>query len=199
MKKTQFRIGLLTACLLSVNSVASAQSCGAETRDSKACKCSRQNCDDKGLLEVINNTASSVEAKLASLISDRDKPRAMKKSGCAICSAKSEFAIQQSENSPPSPATLPMETPVAQPDVLHPPKPRRMTPPTRFRILFQCRRRVRRSLCRYPRRLRIRSAMSRHEFCGRFQRDQPVTYGRTAVLRSSLIHKPVIERQCGRS
>ncbi len=129
MKKTQFRIGLLTACLLSVNSVASAQSCGAETRDSKACKCSRQNCDDKGLLEVINNTASSVEAKLASLISDRDKPRAMKKSGCAICSAKSEFAIQQSENSPPSPATLPMETPVAQPDVLHPPKPRRMTPP----------------------------------------------------------------------
>ena len=129
MKKTQFRIGLLTACLLSVNSVASAQSCGAETRDSKACKCSRQNCDDKGLLEVINNTASSVEAKLASLISDRDKPSAMKKGGCAKCSAKSEFAIQQSENSPPIPATLPMETPVAQPDVLRPPKPRWMPPP----------------------------------------------------------------------
>lgn len=129
MKKTQFRIGLLTACLLSVNSVASAQSCGAESRDSKACKCSRQKCDDKGLLEVINNSASSVEAKLASLISDRDKPSTLKKCGCAKCSAESEFAIHQSENAPPSPATPPMETPVAQPDVLRPPKPRRMTPP----------------------------------------------------------------------
>ena len=129
MKKTQFRIGLLTACLLSVSSVANAQSCGVEACDSKACKCSRKNCDDKGLLEVINNVASSVEARLANLIPDRAQPCSQKKCGCSKCSAKVDIANQYAESSTPPPTTPLMAAPVARPDVLSLPTPRAKTPP----------------------------------------------------------------------
>ena len=93
MKKTQFCIGLLSACLVSASSTFSssawAQSCGAETCDSGSCKCSKKHCDDTGLLEVINSAASNFEAGLASMIPDgsRVKPKAACK--CKQCAASS--------------------------------------------------------------------------------------------------------------
>ena len=91
MKKTQFRIGLLTACLIGANtafcSIASAQSCGAESCDSKSCKCSKKHCDDAGLLEVINSAASNFEAGLASMIPDGQKRKAKPSCDCSKCSA----------------------------------------------------------------------------------------------------------------
>ena len=129
MKKTQFKIGLLTACLLSVSSVANAQSCGAEACYSNACKCSRKNCDDKGLLEVINDAASSIEARLANLIPDRAQPCSQQKCGCAQCSANVDFAPQFTGFST-APLTGPLlAAPVAQPDVLRLPTSRTKTPP----------------------------------------------------------------------
>ena len=94
MKKTQFRIGLLTACLIGANSafcnIASAQSCGAESCDSKSCKCSKKQCDDSGLLDVINSAASNFEAGLASMIPDGQKQKAKPSCECSKCSAASE-------------------------------------------------------------------------------------------------------------
>lgn len=128
MKKTQFKIGLLTACLISVSSIASAQSCGVESCDSKSCKCSKKNCDDKGLLEVINNAAGNFEATLANMIPDRDKPCAKAKCGCAQCSSPSQFAMQYTEITPAPPAPN-WAPPMTQPDVVRPPMPRPMAPP----------------------------------------------------------------------
>ncbi len=127
MKKTHFKIGLLTACLISISSGASAQSCGVEACASGGCKCSKKHCDDKGLLDVINNAASNFEGRLANLIPDCEKPcpkSAGAKSHCSCpkCSATSEFAVQYNE-----------VVPVAQSDVAHssahPPVPRVVVPP----------------------------------------------------------------------
>ncbi|MDX1927027.1 MAG: hypothetical protein SFV81_10935 [Pirellulaceae bacterium] len=118
MKKTHFKIGLLTACLISVSSVASAQSCGAESCDSGSCKCSKKHCDDQGLLEAINTTASNFEARLASLIPDRDQPGGKAKSqcGCAKCAGVASHPVPK--HSPHTHIT----PPVAQPDSVHPHK-----------------------------------------------------------------------------
>jgi len=138
MKKTHFKFGLLTACLISVGSVASAQTCGAESCGRGACKCSKKHCDDKGLLEVINNAASNFEATLASMIPDRD--RALAKSlavkspcNCAKCNPPSDFATRHTEVAPShlvEPKSFPhIATPIAQPDVVRPHMPRLMPPP----------------------------------------------------------------------
>jgi hypothetical protein len=128
MKKSHFKIGLLTACLVSVSSVASAQTCGAEACDSGACKCSKKHCDDKGLLEVINSTASNFEAKLASMIPDRDAPCVKTKSKCDCAKCSGGGASQPSaRTSVPKPVPH-IAPPVAQPDAVRSPIPR-MTPP----------------------------------------------------------------------
>lgn len=131
MKKTHFKIGLLTACLVSVSSVASAQSCGAESCDSGNCKCSKKHCDDTGLLEVINSAASNFEARLASMIPDRERQceRSQPKCSCVKCaeSISSRPAPHKSV-----PHTEPRITPpVAQldGDFVSPPAPRMKTPP----------------------------------------------------------------------
>jgi len=107
MKKTQFRIGLLTACLIGANSafydIASAQSCGAETCDSTSCKCSKKHCDDSGLLEVINSAASNFEAGLSNMISDGQKRKAKPSCECSKCSAA---ASEHSHAVPMTPPTV---------------------------------------------------------------------------------------------
>lgn len=128
MKKTHFKIGLLTACLISVGSIANAQSCGAESCDSGTCKCSKRNCDDKGLLEVINNAASNFEAKLASMIPDRGVG-ARTHCSCDKCSAVAAQHYEVASPHPSSSSSMPhIAPPVAQPDVtrppVHPPVPR---------------------------------------------------------------------------
>ncbi len=123
MKKTHFKIGLLAACLISVSSTASAQNCGVESCASGGCKCSKKHCDDKGLLELINNAASNFEGRLADMIPDRSRacmksPGVKSQCDCNKCSGSSDFATYYTE-----------VTPVAQPDFVHPPKPRIMAPP----------------------------------------------------------------------
>lgn len=115
MKKTHFKIGLLTACLISVSSVASAQSCGAVSCASGSCKCSKKHCDDKGLLEVINSSASNFESRLASLIPDRDQPGVKAKSqcGCAKCAGVASHPVPPKNSAHTAPHIKP---PVAQPD-----------------------------------------------------------------------------------
>lgn len=94
MKKTQFCIGLLSACLISTSSTflsdAHAQSCGAESCDSPTCKCSKKHCDDTGLLEVINTAASNFEAGLANMIPDGSRLKPKKSCKCKQCSASYE-------------------------------------------------------------------------------------------------------------
>jgi hypothetical protein len=124
MKKTHFKIGLLTACLIGVSTVASAQSCGAKSCGSGACKCSKKHCDDKGLLEVINNTASNFEAKLASLIPDLDKPVVQAKSTCVCPNCAKAAASHQSQPKNSVHKVPHHPSPVAQPDHAHPPLPR---------------------------------------------------------------------------
>ncbi len=125
MKKTQFKIGLLTACLVSLGSVANAQSCGAESCDSKACNCSKKHCDDKGLLEVINNAASNFEARLANMIPDRDAQctkaaTAKSRCTCAKCNGDSAHYTAVAPK---------IVAPEAQSDFVRPPMPRMKTPP----------------------------------------------------------------------
>lgn len=146
MKKTQFRIGLLTACLVGVTTVsmpsANAQSCGAETCDGagKSCKCSKGNCDDKGLLEVINNAATRFESRLAGLIPDEPSKPAKKSCNCPKCSGvRDSFEVAtpeivapevyHPESTPPMPRVMAPSNPVAEPIPVPVPAPTRVPTP----------------------------------------------------------------------
>ncbi len=85
MKWKMFRTSLATLGLLVVSGVVQAQSCGVEGCDGKACKCHSKNCDDNGLLEIVNQAASTLEDRIARMIPDRPVAPCKSKSGSCDC------------------------------------------------------------------------------------------------------------------
>jgi hypothetical protein len=69
MKSKSWKFSLATICIFGSNAFVYGQSCGVEGCDNKpSCKCHAKKCDDNGLLEVVNNVASSFEDRLARML-----------------------------------------------------------------------------------------------------------------------------------
>jgi hypothetical protein len=107
MKRNHWKIGLLTACLANAGAFASAQNCDSHT---KPCSCqSQKQCDNVGLMSLLNDAASSFEDRLARMIPDLPE-KGKQSCGCAKCNSAGASqprlappVIHESDSSPPMP------------------------------------------------------------------------------------------------
>lgn len=125
MKSKSWKFGLAAICILGSNVFANAQSCGVEGCDNKpSCKChSKKKCDDNGLLEVVNNVASSFEDRLARMLPEPASKCKQPICGCQHSRATNMAPIPRTVDTPNS--EVPKVMPKIAVEPIAPPAPRR--------------------------------------------------------------------------